>query len=419
MRRRLRYGSCAAMIAIATAACGAGENPTTGAWQAVHDTIGDTIVVRTVAGNVWQGEAELVPEVTIGTMDGEDEYMFGSVQSLAVDEEGAIYVYDGRVKALRKYDADGRFVATFGREGEGPGEYRNPDGGLGILPDGRIVLRDPGNARLQFYTSEGEPAGSWPMPGGFSTSSQLVVGADGGMFTNVIAEPMTADMTWRLGMVRYEPDGQVGDTLVEPVWGELPGELVARTERTMSRRPVPFGPTAVTVFSPSGHYLGGISDRYAFHIPRPDGTVLRIERAANPVPVHPEERDRAERQTIRAMRSVQPDWRWNGPSIPSVKPAYRTIQIAEDGRYWVAVSQPSERIPDDEVEETDDDLPPLRWREPIAYDVFEADGRYLGRVRAPTGFMPYPQPVFRDEYVWAVVRGEFDVPFVTRFRIER
>lgn len=321
-------------LLLAFGGCGAGDGRSDihREWVAVHDSVGDTIIVRTVAGSVWRGEAELVPEVTIGTMDGQDEYMFGAINAIAVDEEGAIYVYDGRVKALRKYDADGAFVATFSREGEGPGEYRSPDGGLGVLPDGRIVLRDPGNARLQFYTSDGEPAGSWPMRGGFSTSAPLVVGADGGIYTQVIAEPMTADRSWRLGMVRYGPDGQVGDTLVEPVWGEPPADLVARTERSMSRRSVPFAPTAVTAFSPSGHYLGGISDRYAIHVPRADGTVLRIERAADPVPVRAEERERAERQTIKAMRSVQPDWRWSGPSIPNVKPVFNLVQVAEDGR---------------------------------------------------------------------------------------
>ena len=337
MRRRLRYGSCAAMIAIATAACGAGENPTTGAWQAVHDTIGDTIVVRTVAGNVWQGEAELVPEVTIGTMDGGDEYMFGSVNSIAVDDEGAIYVYDSGVKALRKCDAAGTFVATFGREGEGPGEYRNPDSGLGVLPDGRIVLRDPGTSRLQFYTSDGEPAGSWRIRGGFHTSNPMVVDSSGAVYTQVIAEPMTLDRMWRIGMVRYGPDGEPGDTLVEPVWGEPPGDLVARTEHSMSRRAVPFAPRAVTTFSPAGHYIGGISDRYAIHVSRSDGTVLRIERETDPVPVRSEEREHAERRTMKAMRSVQPDWRWNGPSIPNVKPASTLIHVGEDRRIWAAV----------------------------------------------------------------------------------
>lgn len=403
------------------AGCGAGDGrfEIHHEWHAVYDTVGDTVVVRTVTGSVWQAEAELVPELTIGTLDGEDAYIFGDILSITVDDDGSIYVYDGQAKALRKYSSNGEFVTTFGREGEGPGEYRNPDGGLGVLPDGRIVLRDPGNTRLQTYTSDGEPAGSWRLEGGLFSASSLVIDAAGGVYVEVIVEPMTADRSWQLGLLRYGPDGEPGDTLLEPKWGKVPEDLVASTESGMSRRPAPFVPNEVTTLSPEGYFLGGVSDRYAIHLPQPDGPVLRIERETKPVPVRSEERDHAERITIREMRRTQPDWRWNGPSIPSTKPAFKTIHVGQDGRLWVQVSQPAERIPDDEIEESDDDeIPPQRWREPIAYDLFEPDGRYLGRVHAPSNFSLFPEPVFRGDHVWAVVRGEFDEPYVTRFRIE-
>jgi len=102
--------------------CGAGERTSAGAWRAVTDTIGDTIVVRTVSGSVWGGPAELAEEVRIGVFEGEDVYLLGSVSALAADEDGYIYVVDSQVPALRKYGPDGRYVATFGREGGGPGE---------------------------------------------------------------------------------------------------------------------------------------------------------------------------------------------------------------------------------------------------------------------------------------------------------
>lgn len=424
-------------LAVILAACGAGDG---GAgidrdWVAVHDTVGDTIIVRTVAGSVWRGEARLVPEVTIGTLEGEDAYMFGRINAIAVDDAGAIYVYDAQARALRKYGPDGEYLMTIGRAGQGPGEYRNPDSGLGILPDGRIVLRDPGNARFQLYTADGAPAGTVPLRGGYMTTDPLVIDAEGGIYTPAILGAVGPDQPLQMGMVRYRPDGQpgdtvvqptwggeaplqLGDTVVQPKWGEDPPELTATMEGGFSRRPVPFAPRSVSAFSPIGQFLGGFSDRYALHVPQPDGRILRIERTVEPVPVHPEEWERAERLTIRAMRRVQSDWRWNGPSVPGTKPVFHAIQVGQDGRLWVAVSQPAEPVPADEIEEPDDDLPPQRWREPLVYDVFEADGRYLGPVRVPAGFQPYPHPVFRGDHVWAVVLGEFDVPTITRFRIE-
>ena len=39
--------------------------------------------------------------------------------------------------------------------GEGPGELNSPGGGLAVLTDGRVVVRDPGNQRLQVFSADG------------------------------------------------------------------------------------------------------------------------------------------------------------------------------------------------------------------------------------------------------------------------
>ena len=80
----------------------------------------------------------------------------------------------------------------------------------------------------------------------------------------------------------------------------------------------------------------------------------------------------------------------------------------------------AERIPEDEVERSDpasNDPPPLEWREPTRFDVFDVDGTYLGQVEAPRGFARSPRPAIEGDRMWAVVRDELDVPYVVRFRI--
>jgi hypothetical protein len=139
------------------AACAGGSgSPEAHEWRAAYDTVGDTLVVRTESGSVWGQDAELVADLTIGQFEGPDEYMFGRVRSLAVAADGSIYAYDEHARELRKYAPDGTYLATFGRQGGGPGEYEDPDGGLAVLPDGRIVLRDPANARFSVFSAEGE-----------------------------------------------------------------------------------------------------------------------------------------------------------------------------------------------------------------------------------------------------------------------
>ena len=59
------------------------------------------------------------------------------------------------------------------------------------------------------------------------------------------------------------------------------------------------------------------------------------------------------------------------------------------------------------------------FREPVQFEVFESTGEYLGRVSAPDGFSArWPPPVFRGDTVWAIVRDEYDVQRLHRFRME-
>ena len=407
------------------AACGGDADPRL---QVERDTVGDTVIVRTVSGSEWGAPARLEPEVRIGVFEGEDHYMFGDIRSLAVAPDGSIYVMDSQVPALRKYAPDGTYIATFGREGEGPGEYKGPDGGLTVLDDGRVVLRDPRNGRLQVYSSTGEPLATWPIRGNFNTSRPLVVDTAGRIYTLVLLDPEAAVMDWQTGLVAVDTEsGDPVDTIPSPTWDYEPPQLIAQRVSddgtSTSVNGVPFGPEEEWTFSPLGYMVGGLSTRYAIDLYRPDAPVLRIERIHEPVRVKGAEKDNAEARTRWNMRRTQPDWTWNGPAIPDEKPPFRDLFVGNDGRIWVLLHQPGERIPDDQVVEADPDdpnpRPANRWREPTVFDVFEPDGTYLGQVRGPTEMTFYPNPVFHGDNVWAVVRDELDVEYLVRFRVSR
>ncbi len=65
----------ATLLAVAmVVACG--ETPRSsrgGTWVAEHDTIGDTVIVRTISGSVGPSEYVLERELTIGVLDGPEE----------------------------------------------------------------------------------------------------------------------------------------------------------------------------------------------------------------------------------------------------------------------------------------------------------------------------------------------------------
>jgi hypothetical protein len=422
MRRTINPPMRPLGIALIAAGCGAaGGEPSA---TVERETVGDTTIVRTVAGSAWGAPAMLEPELRVGRLEGEDYEMFGQIVALAVAPDGAIYVMDGQVPALRKFAPDGTYLGTFGRAGGGPGEYERPDGGLAALPDGRVVVRDPGNARLQVYSADGEALAVWPGRGGFTSSNPMVVDTAGRVHTQILLDPQVAVTEWRAGMVAYDPaTGEARDTLPAPTWDfEAPRLIAQRTSdggTAMSVNSVPFSPGPSWAFSPLGHMVGGLSTRYAIDQFLPDGTVLRVERAHDPVPVAPGEKSNRETLARWDMRRTQPDWRWNGPPIPDVKPPFQSVHTGRDGRIWVRVHQPGEPVPEDDIDEPrgPDARPANRWREPLAFDVFEPDGTYLGIVHAPTGFSMSPAPVFDGDHVWAVQRDAWDVPYVVRFRV--
>lgn len=409
----------ATVITASVGAACAGEAGAGSRWEASIDTIGDTIVVRTLSGGEWVGPVTLVPEVRIGVFEGADEYMLGNISGLAVDADGNIYTYDSQVPALRQYAPDGTFIRTFGRSGGGPGEYSNSDGGLTVLKDGRIVLRDPGNARFQLYRQDGTPAGEWRYMGGFFTSTPLYTDTAGNMYSTTI--DFGSGPPWKTSLVRHTPDGEPVDTIPVPDWDfespQIRAERGDADNRSISINSVPFSPSDSWTFSPFGYFVGGVSTSYSIDLFRSDG-VLRIGRAVEPIPVQSAEKANAEAMATQNMRRMVSDWRWNGPPIPDAKPPFGRIMVAQDGRIWVGVSQPGELIPEDE---RDDPIGPdgerrvvREWREPVAFDVFEPDGRYVGLVRAPAGFRGHPQPVIRGDTVWAIITDGLGVQQISR-----
>jgi hypothetical protein len=398
---------------LALAACG-GADSTRGSteWRAQIDTVGDTVVVRTLEGSEW-GAARLVPELRIGVLDGAEHEMLGEVVGLAVDRDGNIYFYDRLVPALRRYGPDGTYLGTLGGQGGGPGEYANSDGGLVTLADGRVVLRDPGNGRFTVFGPDGSFVEGWPTAGGAFTSIPLFPTADGtGFYSYAFAGGAR-------GLARYGEGGAARDTLTLPEPDMERRTITARSNGSSQTWNVPFAPTALWSFHPDGYFVSAVSDRYAVDLLRGADGVLRIEKEAVPVPVSREEREAEEDRVTRAMRNLDPSWRWDGPPIPSTKPTLRAVHAAEDGRIWGQLHQPGERIPDEELDPVPDGAPPPpRFREPVVFDVFEDDGRYLGRVEAPGDLGTFPRPVMRGEHVWAVVRDQLGVQSVVRYRLE-
>lgn len=78
---------------------------------------------------------------------------FAKPTGLAVDPDGNLYVADTLNDRIEIFDADGKFISTFGKNGDGPGYFARPKG-VAIDGDGHIWVADGMQDRVQVFNQE-------------------------------------------------------------------------------------------------------------------------------------------------------------------------------------------------------------------------------------------------------------------------
>ena len=106
---------------------------------------------------------------------GQEPEQFDTPIDLVVDGQGRVYVLDSfsstvspapETGAVQVFDAYGRFLADWGELGSEPGQLNGPFG-IGLDPDGTLLIAEFDNNRVQRFTLEGELLDGW---GGYGTA---------------------------------------------------------------------------------------------------------------------------------------------------------------------------------------------------------------------------------------------------------
>lgn len=86
---------------------------------------------------------------------------FNRPTNLAVAPSGDLYVSDGYGNArVHRFSADGRLIQSWGEPGTGPGQFILPHG-IRVAADGRVLVADRENDRIQLFSPSGEFLAEW------------------------------------------------------------------------------------------------------------------------------------------------------------------------------------------------------------------------------------------------------------------
>ncbi len=80
---------------------------------------------------------------------------FGGATNVALDADGNVYVTDTINSRVEIFDAEGNFISTFGKAGDGPGYLFRPKG-IAIDSDGHVWVADEFQDRVQVFNREGQ-----------------------------------------------------------------------------------------------------------------------------------------------------------------------------------------------------------------------------------------------------------------------
>ncbi len=286
----------------------------------------------------------LEPLFTVGGDSNAGEFF--SVIAITVRNDGSILVLDNKDCVVKAFDANGRFLFSFGKKGQGPGDLNGPTG-LTVMPSGEIIVADGLNRRLAVFSASGKFVKTQSPPQILRVDNLSIGPGDR------IAARVPAPAGGKLGyeIKIFDRDFKPIKTLARI---ELPDPQKQRIDLLAS------GPALLYALDERGFIYTGSPNGYMIRVFDFNGRLVRtIEREYDPIPVGKDDRDRM----MRLLRSV-PGAAKSDPTsrfaIPDVLPPYSYFVVNREGQLLVRTFEKSQGKKGD-----------------YFYDFFGIDGRFI------------------------------------------
>ncbi len=172
---------------------------------------GNAWIVHNVQKGKWgdSPRIELSFNRNIGSFDAiDDNQVFYLPADIVRDRKGNIYILDSGNHRIQKFSPSGKYLETFGEEGQGPAEYKMPIS-MDIDSEDKLYISDIGNLRSQIIDQSGRhyKTISFEKPPGVfrvSSNSEMRMGGSG-----MLGGPMM------MTMERQESPDQIKPQLIK------------------------------------------------------------------------------------------------------------------------------------------------------------------------------------------------------------
>jgi len=331
-----------------------------------------SIMAQTVINNPAQPaggvvEASLVEQWRLG---GEDEDLFfGTIARTHLGTDGNLYILDGQLSQVHVIDPDGEYLRSVSKEGDGPGEVRQP-GDFFVSEDGSINILNGFPGKVVSLTADGTPIGNvgYSIDGKQTQFGVFIRGlaTEGGMILGGI------NMTFGGGplseqnyyLARCDVEGNQINRLIEKT------STIDYSDFRLSEESMDFIWARVASGPDGKIYLGKQRDEYSITVMDPDGTVGRIINREYQAPARTQRQKKIATQIIEAIAVNYPT-PLQGSEIENTEPAIGNITVTDDNRIWV---QPGVG---------DNVLPEGTW---AIFDVFDPEGKFEKQVALKGSF---------------------------------
>jgi hypothetical protein len=286
------------------------------------------------------------------TPDG--QVVFGSVVDAAFDSDGNVYLLDVQLKTIHVVSPGGDYLRSIGQEGEGPGDFRAPEGVL-VTSDGMLGVSDDRPARVSLFTLGGTPAGAWrpSVP-------------QGGIFIPFACRSYSSGYLLSCKTLTRGGDEVLIDYLLAAFdsSGAMSTVFWRRAQTLRRNTPINFSETSLeplNIFSTDAAgcvYTAPCFSEYAIHVFTPEGTPRAVIRR-DFVHVRRTPQEVAEMRTT--LQELHRGWRGADIQAEPIERDIVDLAIRSDDDLWVQSSRSRTSNPPGTA---------------LVIDVFDRQGRY-------------------------------------------